>query len=65
MAYYFCGVLIFVTFVVDLAVTKFSHPRKFMPTVIWYCVCAPGLVNVMKFTTIKIGFYALPEISDP
>ena len=24
----FCGVLIFVIFVVDLAVTKFSHPRK-------------------------------------
>ena len=29
----FRGVLIFVIFVVDLAVTKFSHPRKLMPTV--------------------------------
>ena len=28
----FHGVLIFVIFVVDLAVTKFSHPRKLMPT---------------------------------
>ena len=28
------GVLIFVTFVVDLAVTKFSHSRKLMPMVI-------------------------------
>ena len=32
MADNFRGVLIFV---VDLAVTKFSHPRKLMPTVIW------------------------------
>ena len=30
----FRGVLIFIIFVVDLAVTKFSHPRKLMPTVI-------------------------------
>ena len=36
MAGNFRGVLIFVIFVVDLAVTKFSHPRKLMPKVIWY-----------------------------
>ena len=30
----FRGVLMFVIFVVDLAVTKFSHLRKLMPTVI-------------------------------
>ena len=34
MAGNFHGVLIFVIFVIDLAVTKFSHPRKLMPTVI-------------------------------
>ena len=28
----FRGVVIFIIFVVDLAVTKFSHPRKLMPT---------------------------------
>ena len=33
MAGNFRGVLIFIIFVVDLAVTKFSHPRKLMPTV--------------------------------
>ena len=38
MAGNFRGVLIFIIFVVDLAVTKFSHPKKLMPTVIWYCV---------------------------
>ena len=31
MAGNFRGVLVFVIFVVDLAVTKFSHPRKLMP----------------------------------
>ena len=36
MADNFRGVLIFIIFVVDLAVTKFSHPRKLMPTVIIY-----------------------------
>ena len=36
MAGNFRGVLIFVIFVVDLAVTKFSHPWKLMPMVIWY-----------------------------
>ena len=35
MAGNFRGVLIFVIFMVDLAVMKFSHPRKLMPTVIW------------------------------
>ena len=34
MAGNFRGMLIFVIFVVDLAVTKFSHPRKLMPMVI-------------------------------
>ena len=28
------GVLIFIIFMVDLAVTKFFHPQKLMPTVI-------------------------------
>ena len=32
----FRGVLIFVIFVVDLAGTKFSHPRKLIPTMIWW-----------------------------
>ena len=36
MAGNFRRVLIFIIFVVGLAVTKFSHPRKLMPTVIWY-----------------------------
>ena len=31
MAGNFRGVLIFVIFVVDVAVTKFSHPQKLMP----------------------------------
>ena len=31
----FRGVLIFVIFMVDLAIMKFSHPQKLMPTVIW------------------------------
>ena len=33
MAGNFCGVLIFVIFVVDLVVMKIFHPRKLMPTV--------------------------------
>ena len=37
MAGNFCGVLIFVIFVVDLPVTKFSHPRKLIPTVTVIC----------------------------
>ena len=37
MAGNFCGVLIFVIFVVDLAVMKFSHQRKLMLTVIPVC----------------------------
>ena len=32
----FCGVLIFVIIVIDLALMKSSHPQKLMPTVIWY-----------------------------
>ena len=36
MAGNFRGVPIFVIFVVDLAVTKFSHPQKLMPMVINY-----------------------------
>ena len=36
MAGNFRGVLIFVIFVVELAVTKISHPQKLMPTVILY-----------------------------
>ena len=32
----FRGVLIFVIFVIDLVVMKFSHPQKLMPTVIYY-----------------------------
>ena len=37
MAGNFHRVLIFVIFVVDLAVTKFFHPRKLMLMVIWLC----------------------------
>ena len=37
MAGNFRAVLIFVIFVVDLAVTKFSHPRKLMPKVMVLC----------------------------
>ena len=40
----FHGVLIFVTFVVDLAVMKFSHPRKLKPTVI----CKSMMMGVAK-----------------
>ena len=36
--------LIFVLFVVDLAVTKFSHPRKLKPTVI----CESMMMGVAK-----------------
>ena len=46
MAGNFCGVLIFVIFVVDLAVTKFSHSRKLMPTVILYYVCKSMMMGV-------------------
>ena len=37
MAGNFHRVLIFVIFMVDLAVTKLFHPRKLMPMVIWLC----------------------------
>ena len=46
MAGNFRGVLIFVIFVVDLAVTKFSHPRKLMRTVIWYYVYESMMMGV-------------------
>ena len=36
MADNFRGVLIFIIFVVDLAVMKFSHVQILMPTVLWY-----------------------------
>ena len=42
----FRGVLIFVIFVIDLAVTKFSHPRKLVPTVIWYYVYESMMMGV-------------------
>ena len=46
MAGNFRGVLIFIIFVVELAVTKFSHPRKLMPTVIWYYVYKSMMMGV-------------------
>ena len=53
----FCGVLIFVIFMVDLAVTKFSHPRKLMPTVI----CEYMMMGVA--TNIVAARPTLPSIS--
>ena len=47
MAGNFRGVLIFVIFVVDLAVTKFSHPRKLMPTVICESMVMGMATNIM------------------
>ena len=41
------GVLIFVIFVVDLAVTKFSHPRKLMPTVICKSMVMGVAINIV------------------
>ena len=52
----FCGVLIFVIFVVDLAVTKF-HPRKLMPMVI----CESMMMSVA--TNIIATRPTLPSIS--
>ena len=47
MAGNFHGVLIFVIFVVDLAVMKFSHPQKLMPTMIlWYYICESMMMGV-------------------
>ena len=42
----FRGALIFVIFVVDLAVTKFSHPRKLMPTVICESMVMGVTINI-------------------
>ena len=46
MAGNFRGVLIFIILVVDLAVTKFSHSRKVMPTMIWYILCKSMMMGV-------------------
>ena len=57
----FHGVLIFVIFMVDLAVTKFSHPRKLMPIVIWYILCESMMMGVA--TNIVAVRPALPSVS--
>ena len=57
MAGNFRGVLIFVIFVVDLAVTKFSHPRKLMPTVICEFMMMGVATNIVTVRPI------LPSIS--
>ena len=54
MAGNFCGVLIFV---VDLAVMKFSHPRKLMPMVI----CESMMMGIA--TNIVAARPTLPSIS--
>ena len=59
MAGNFRGVLIFVTFVVHLAVTKFSHPRKLMPTMI--CELESMMMGVA--TNIVAARPTLPSIS--
>ena len=59
MAGNFRGVLIFVIFVVDLAVTKFSHPRKLMPTVT--VICESMMMGVA--TNIVAARQTLPSIS--
>ena len=57
MAGNFCGVLIFIIFVVDLAVKKFSHPWKLMPTVICESVMMGVAIN------ITAAWPTLPSIS--
>ena len=52
MAGNFRGVLIFVIFVVDLAVTKFSHPRKLMPTVIYESMMMGVATNIVAVRPI-------------
>ena len=47
MAGNFRGVVIFVIFVVDLAVMKFSHPQKLMPTVICESMMMGMATNIM------------------
>ena len=59
MAGNFRGVLIFVIFVVDLAVTKFSHPRKLMPTVT--VICESMMTG--EATNIVAAQPTLPSIS--
>ena len=54
----FRGVLIFIIFMVDLAVMKFSHPRKFMPTVI---LCESMMMGVA--TNIVAAWPTLPSVS--
>ena len=55
----FRGMLIFVIFIVDLAVTKFSHPRKLMPTVT--VICESMMMGVA--TNIVAARPTLPSIS--
>ena len=54
MAGNFRGVLIFVIFVVDLTVTKFSHPQKIMP--------CKSMIKGMA-TNIVVARPTLPSIS--
>ena len=56
MAGNFRGVLIFVIFVVDLAVTKFFHPRKLTPR-----LCESMMMDVA--TNIVAARPTLPSIS--
>ena len=57
MAGNFHGVIIFVIFVVDLAITKFSHPQKLMPTVI----CESMMMDMA--TNIVVARPILPSIN--
>ena len=57
MAGNFRGVLIFVIFVVDWAVTKFSHPHKLIPMMI----CEFMMMGVA--TNIMAARPTLPSIS--
>ena len=52
MAGNFRGVLIFVIFVVDLAVTKFSHPRKLIPMVLCESMMMVVATNIMANISI-------------
>ena len=58
MADNFHGVLIFVIFVVDLAVTKFSHPRKLMLTVIGESMMMGVATNVVA---ARPTFYSISK----
>ena len=62
MAGNLCGVLIFVIFVVDFAVTKFSHPRKLMPTVI---LRKSVMMGVAKNIVAARTTVTLPSVSKP